>query len=127
MGKKYRVYKDIVTMEKTIPNNADINTELIKDCIALSCSFHRNLKYMLIIDAILSKMEPDSYIFKGSYEKVSKELGIAYSTVVRTFTSLLEHGIIERLGGGVYRVDAALIKAPVNMLRVKYVKEGDTE
>ena len=127
MSEKYSIYKDFITMKKAIPEGGDINKELIKDCIAVSGMYYRNLRHMLIVDAILSKMDAQTYIFITSYEKLSKELGIANSTVVRAFASLLEHGIIERLGKGIYRVNPILMKKSANMLRVKYVKERETE
>ena len=127
MSKKYYIYKDFITMKKPIPEGADINNELIKDCIAVSGMYYRNLKHMLIVDAILSKIDPQTYIFVSSYEKISKELDIAYSTVVRAFTSLIEQEIIERIGKGKYRVNPTLMKASVNALKIKYVKEGEAE
>jgi hypothetical protein len=127
MSSGYRANDNTIMMEKAIPNGATINTELIKDCIALSGVFERNLKYMPIIDTILNNLEPNTNMYLGTYEKVSNELGISYSTVVRTFKSLIDHQIIERVSKGVYRLNATLLQTPVESLQVKYVRKENTD
>ena len=124
MGRKYQANDGIVTMTKSIPKGTDINIELIKDCIALSGAFERNLKYMPIIDTILNNLVQNTNMYLGTYEKVSEELGISYSTVVRTFKALLDHNILERVNKGIYRVNATFLETPVNMLQIKYTREG---
>ena len=127
MSKKYDSNNGIITMEKAIPDGADINTELIKDFIIISGAFERNRKYMPIIDTILNNLEPNTNMYLGTYEKISKELGISYSTVVRTFQVLIDCGIIERVNKSIYRVNATLMKTPVKTLQVKYVRKGETK
>jgi predicted transcriptional regulator of viral defense system len=125
MDKQHHFSKGIITMEKSLPEGANINMELIKDYLTISGAFERNLKYMQIVDIILNNLEPDTNMYFGTYENVSKELGISYSTVARTFTTLIDHGILERVNKGVYRINATLLKASVYMLRVKYIRNEE--
>ena len=113
-----------IIMEKSIQNGSNVSTELIKDCIALSGMFGRSFKYIPIIDTILNNLESNTNVFIGTYQKVSEDLKISYATVVRTFQTLINHGIIERVNKGVYKLNTIFMKTNAKSLRIKYIS-GD--
>ena len=62
-------------------------------------------KQVKVFSHIIRNMNPSNNTFVGTYNSISKDLGISIPTAQSTYAILLKRGVLFRIARGVYQVE----------------------